>query len=227
MSNTNEAQSILTRLDALAKQRGFARTRLAARLGIPKSTMKKWFAKTNPRIPSPENLRKLKNLLNLMESEDRAPKKFWGHVRDWWKTQHRYNSVPAFAEEIGWDSSQLRESLEKDIPPPQVVLEKIASLLSMPLGITPVKPELIQAKIERIKNLLLILEEELRWFRDGSQEAREVFRARLDPLDVGYISSLLVMLGEEEAFRRWLTLTTNRFNSFKKKGDKDGPQSPH
>jgi len=189
--------------------------------------MKKWFAKTNQRIPSPENLRKLKNLLNSMESEDRVPKNFWGQVRDWWRTQHRYNSVAAFADEIGWDSSQLRESLEKGIPPPQVVLEKIASLLSIPLGITSLKPELIEGKIERIKNLLLILEEELRWFRDGSQEARQMFRARLDPLDVGYVSSLLVMLGEEEAFKRWLTLTTNRFNSFRKKGEKDGPESSH
>jgi len=59
---------------------------------------------------------------------------------------------------------------------------------------------------------------EEKWFRDGSKEARDILREELDLSDIGYISSLLTMLGDEDKFKRWLTLTTNRFNFFKKKG---------
>ena len=71
-----------------------------------------------------------------------------------------------------------------------------------------------QRRTEKVKYLLLSLEQELRWFRDGSKEARDTFR-ELDSYDIGYISSLLTMLGEEDKFKRWLTFTTNKFQSFK------------
>lgn len=70
-------------------------------------------------------------------------------------------------------------------------------------------------KTEKIKYLLLLLEDELRWFRDGNPAARDIFRKELDSSDIGYISSLLTMLSQEDQFRRWLALTTIRFQSFK------------
>jgi len=72
-------------------------------------------------------------------------------------------------------------------------------------------------RAEKIKYLLLLLEDELRWFRDGNTDAREVFRKELDASDIGYISSLLTMLSDEDKFNRWLTLTTMRFQSFRRK----------
>lgn len=71
-------------------------------------------------------------------------------------------------------------------------------------------------RTEKIKYLLLLLEDELRWFRDNSPRAREEFRRGLDASDIGYISSLLTMLVEEDKFKRWLALTTTRFQSFKR-----------
>jgi hypothetical protein len=72
-------------------------------------------------------------------------------------------------------------------------------------------------RAEKIKYLLLLLEDELRWFRDNEPRAREEFRKGLDASDIGYISSLLTMLTEEEKFNRWLALTTTRFQSFKRR----------
>ncbi len=72
-------------------------------------------------------------------------------------------------------------------------------------------------RTEKIKYLLLLLEDELRWFRDNSPRAREEFRRELDTSDIGYISSLLTMLTEEDKFKRWLALTTTRFQSFKRR----------
>jgi hypothetical protein len=80
----------------------------------------------------------------------------------------------------------------------------------------------------KIKHLLLLLEDELRAFRDGPGEAREVVRAEMDPDDVGYISSLLNMLGDERKFVRWRELTSNRFNGFRRRpgrgADDDGDE---
>ena len=74
-----------------------------------------------------------------------------------------------------------------------------------------------QRSARKVRHLLLLLEDELRAFRDGSGAARDVFRNELDAGDVGYISSLLNMLGDENKFARWLKLTTNQFNYFKRK----------
>ena len=72
-------------------------------------------------------------------------------------------------------------------------------------------------RAEKVKFLLLLLEDELRWFRDNEPRTREEFRKELDASDIGYISSLLTMLTEEEKFNRWLVLTTTRFQSFKRR----------
>lgn len=76
-------------------------------------------------------------------------------------------------------------------------------------------------RTDKIKCLLLFLEEELAWFRDGEKESRDVLRENLDFDDVGYISSLLTMIGDEEKFQRWRALTTNRFGYFRKRGGKE------
>lgn len=72
---------------------------------------------------------------------------------------------------------------------------------------------------EKAKLLLLLLESELRLFRDGNEEVRGVFRQELDEGDVGYVGCLLTALtGTEEQFERWLAFGTYKFNFFKRKG---------
>jgi hypothetical protein len=225
MNDAQEIQALLSKLDKLVRERGIGRRRAAARIGVPYNTLKKWFSQTRQRMPSPENLTRLKSFLNSLQAAESEPRQAWGRVIEWWKTQHRYRTVADFAEEIGWETASLRDSLEKSLTPPRVVVEKVASLLSIPFGTQAIQLDLAERKTERIRFLLLLLEEELRWFRDGPLEARQMFRKNLDPMDIGYLSSLLAMLGEEEAFKRWLTLTTNRFNYFKLKGNENEPQS--
>ncbi|MBI3952931.1 MAG: hypothetical protein HY330_00280 [Chloroflexi bacterium] len=86
----------------------------------------------------------------------------------------------------------------------------------------------LQAEAKRraakLKLLLVLLEDELRWFRDGHPDGRAAYRATLDPYDIGYLSSLLSMLTDEEKFQRWRVLTTHRFRSFRKRARRDGAQ---
>ena len=71
-------------------------------------------------------------------------------------------------------------------------------------------------RAEIIRGLLLALEDQLRWFIDTKHtRGREVFRQSLSQYDVGYVSSLLTMLSEEEKFRRWLQFSTYSFQGFK------------
>ena len=73
-------------------------------------------------------------------------------------------------------------------------------------------------RTEKVRWILLLLADELRWFKDSEADAREVLRNRLDPFDTGYIASLLTMLHDEAAFDRWRKLTTNRFRGFTGRG---------
>ena len=142
----------------------------------------------------------------------------WGRIRGWWQTQHRYASASDLAREIGWDGDHLAECLRGEQRPPRLVIERLAGSLRIP---TPAsKPEEAEAKrrTDRLKALLMLLHEELAWFRDGPEEVRVVFRSELDPFDVGYLSSLLAMLSDEDKFKRWLAATTNRFASFGGRG---------
>lgn len=145
--------AILSELDAYAKGLGISRKELANRLGIPYSTIKKWFQHgKGARKPSGDNLAKIRTFL---ESKERP---------------------------------ELYRQIEE-----------------------------ARHRTEKIKYLLLLLEDELRWFRDNNPDTREIFRKGLDASDIGYISSLLTMMSEEDKFNRWLTLTTARFQSFKRR----------
>ena len=127
------------------------------------------------------------------------------------------------ADELGAPYNTLRKwlvfSRGKEVrKPSQVHLNAIKEFLeakSKPEVYAKVKEA--RHRIDKVKYLLLLLEDELRWFRDNEPRARDEFRKELDASDIGYISSLLAMLTEEDKFNRWLALTTTRFQSFKKR----------
>ncbi len=79
------------------------------------------------------------------------------------------------------------------------------------------KVEEARHRAEKIKYLLLLLEDELRWFKNGDVKIRDEYRKGLNGSDIGYVSSLLTMLTEEDKFARWLALTTIQFNSFNRR----------
>ena len=79
-----------------------------------------------------------------------------------------------------------------------------------------------KSRTQKIKYLLLLLEDELRWFKDNNSATRDIFRKEIDASDIGYISSLLAMINDEENFNRWLKLTTIKFNYFKGRRSQDG-----
>jgi hypothetical protein len=71
---------------------------------------------------------------------------------------------------------------------------------------------------ERLKLKLMELEIDLRYFKDSSKEVRDALRRELDWGDVGYLTSLLMMLSSEDQFVRWRSMTSRPYCHFRAKG---------
>jgi len=219
--NKKPIGQLLTEIDNFSRVRKLSKKGMAKELNIPYSTFKKWFQKGGSiRNPSPTYVEKIERFLETQKETTTYWADLWMKILKWWETQHHYSTVRELADEIGWDVQNLDNHLQNKEMPPKLVVEKIAETVGFEIPTLDFILREAQRRTEKVKHLLLFLEEELRWFRDGSKEARDIFREKLDMGDTGYISSLLTMLGDEDKFKRWLTLTTNRFNFFKKGGQK-------
>jgi len=141
-------------------------------------------------------------------------------LREWYleEPKRRTPSRTSVSKLRAFLRSQKESDSARDQKPPKMILDKPA--LKAGVGALPqttVDIRDIIRRAEKVKSILLLLEDELRWFRDGDEFCRKIFRDNVDPDDAGYLSSLLTMLGEEGKFERWSALTTNRFNYFKKR----------
>lgn len=217
--NKKSIEQLLVEIDDFSGARKLTKKGMAQKLNIPYSTFNKWFQRgKGKRNPSPTYVEKIEKFLESQKETVTYWSDLWMKILNWWETQHHYSTVREFADEIGWDVQNLNNHLRNKEMPPKLVVEKIAKTVGFEISALDFILQEAQRRTEKAKHLLLFLEEELRWFRDSSKEARDIFREKLDLGDIGYISSLLTMLGDEDKFRRWLTLTTNRFDFFKKKG---------
>ncbi len=217
--NKKSVEQLLMEVDDFSRTRSLTRREMAQKLSIPYETFRKWFQKGKGRKnPSPTYIEKMEKFLESRKETDAYWKNLWTKILEWWETQHRYSAIRELAEDIGWDVQNLTNHLQNKEIPPKFVIEKIVKTVGFEIPVLNLILQEAQRKTNKVKYLLLFLEEEIRWFRDGSKEARDILREELDLSDIGYISSLLTMIGDEDKFKRWLTLTTNRFNFFKKKG---------
>ncbi len=217
--NKRSVEQLLEEINDFSRKKNLSKREMAQKLGIPFETFRKWFQKGKSKNnPSPTYIEKMVKFLQSWEKTDKYWTDLWIKILEWWKTQHHYSTIRDLADEIGWDVWNLSNYFQKKEIPPKLVIEKIAKTVGFEVPTIHFILHEAQRRTEKIKYLLLLLEDELRWFRDSSKESREIFRGTLDSGDIGYISSLLSMLSDEEKFRRWVTLTTNRFNFFRKNG---------
>lgn len=217
--NKKPVWQLLKEIDDFSRARNLSKKAMAQKLSIPYSTFKKWFQKGKvKRNPSLPYIEKMEKFIKDQKESETYWKDLWIKILEWWETQHRYSTIKDLADEIGWDMQNLTNHFYNKEMPPKLVIEKIAKTIGFKIQSLDFILKDAQRRKEKIKYLLLFLEEEIRWFRDGSKETRDILRKELDFGDIGYISSFLTMVGDENKFKRWLTLTTNRFHFFKKKG---------
>jgi len=217
--NKKPVGQLLSEIDAFCRAKNISKAEIAQKLNIPYETFRKWFQKGKGRQNlSSLYIKKIETFIDSWKETDAYWRALWVKIVEWWGTQHRYSTIKDLADDIGWNEQNLSNYFQSKETPPKLVIEKIVKTIGFETPALDSVLQEAQRKAEKIKYLLLLLEDDLRWFRDESKEARDIFREKLDPNDIGYISSLLIMLGDEDKFRRWQTLTTNRFNFFKKKG---------
>ena len=58
-----------------------------------------------------------------------------------------------------------------------------------------------------VRTTLQRLLEQLEYFKQGTEADRRKFRELIDPMEIGYVSSLLKALFDEEGFQRWILAT--------------------
>jgi len=213
-----EVKETLTAIEEIRQNKGLSRRQVSDSLGIPFNTFRAWFHKRGAKTPSKPLFLKLRAFNEENKHSKEKWQELWDKIREWWRTQHKYSSLEELAGELGWTADGLRSCFQNESIPPRLVIEQLANLLKLQ---TPPDKLIIEAKrrLNRLKLFLILLEEELAWFRDSPSDVREIYRSELDQFDTGYLSSLITMLFAEDKFLRWLELTNNRFNFFKNKGN--------
>jgi len=225
--NSRSSEQLIIEIENYSKTQNLSKKEIARRFDIPYNTFKKWFLKGKiKRIPSKIYLDKIQNVFESQRKKEQYWEESWIKILKWWETQHRYSSIREFADDIGWDTQSLFHHIQSKKTPPKIIIEKISKILGLEIPGSDFNLQDTKNRVEKVKFLLILLEDELRWFRDSSEENRNALRQTLDFSDVGYISSLLTMIADESQFIRWITLTTNRYNFFRKKGGTKNEKGP-
>ena len=194
-------EQLLVEINDFSRLQNLSRRELAERLNIPYETFRKWFLDSKgKKHPSAKYIKKMETFLESHIQIEAYWSELWIKILKWWETQHRYSTINLLADEIGWDVQSLGNYFQNKSMPPKLVVEKIAKTIGFQVSSSDLMIQETQRRTEKIKHLLLFLEEELRWFRDGSKQNRDIFRDMLDLNDIGYVSSLLTMLGDEDKF---------------------------
>ena len=65
------------------------------------------------------------------------------------------------------------------------------------------------AHVRAVEDAMYTLSDGLEFFKKGSPHSRKILRQRLSGPDVGYVTTLLKALFDEEKFQNWLAMTTH------------------
>lgn len=109
-----------------------------------------------------------------------------------------------------------RPSAQKNVKAVATILEDAQTAQNVLLT-KPMEKDYERAT--RVKKLLVMLADELEFFKQNSESTRETFRRVVPGEDVGYITTLLRALYNEDQFQRWLL-----FSKYKMKSKEENPK---
>jgi hypothetical protein len=143
--------------------------------------------------------------LDLSEEDAQKAKRLWkGRL-----TPIAVSGILAMIEDEGLKTPEvtpeeiqrLREGLEKVFQNVRVIDQRLAK------EETPKRIADNASAAKAVKATLHQLVRELEFFKKGTEADRKKFRELVDPMEIGYITSLLKALFDEEGFQRWILAT--------------------
>jgi transcriptional regulator with XRE-family HTH domain len=149
-----------------------------------------------------------------LSTQLRDPKMLLSHkLREWFKSIGKYNTIAEMARATGFRESTLRDYFLGRAFPRGEKLVRLANAtgIDIPSIARGGKPALREEKTEtprvaalRVRSLLKNLVEALLPFKVGPPEARRVFAKTIAGRDIGYITTLLRALYDEDRFEEWV-----------------------
>jgi transcriptional regulator with XRE-family HTH domain len=94
-----------------------------------------------------------------------------------------------------------------DVAQQLVVIGQAVAQLGKLLSPAPASD--VVAKVQAVEDSFYALNDQLEFFKEGSPNSRGILRRRLSGPDVGYVTTLLKALFDEEKFQNWLAMTTH------------------
>jgi transcriptional regulator with XRE-family HTH domain len=76
--------------------------------------------------------------------------------------------------------------------------------------LNPASASDVVSRVQAVEDALYTLNDQLEFFKEGSPNSRKILRRQLDGPDVGYVTTLLKALFDEERFQDWLAMTTHQ-----------------
>lgn len=141
-------------------------------------------------------------------------------LRLWFNKQNRYSSSKEMARDLGINFNTLRHYFKGNNIPQGDNLErlrravKIPELESLPKGNKSAVPKANSIhQAQRVAQAMNQLSQALEFFREGTKEDRLSLKATIPPEDIGYLTTLLRALYEEDTFQQWVLFTSYKIKS--------------
>ncbi|MGB9694001.1 MAG: hypothetical protein ACPLYF_04075 [Fervidobacterium sp.] len=170
-----------------------------------------------------------------MENSKVSREKEAAALREWFSTQKKYGSWAAMERALKITKDYLRhiKSGEKRAVDPQLrrklyeatgldIFKPISNDLKVRKQFSRRQEDSVQAsknalsaseRAAKIRELLVTLADELEFFKQQPEQARKIFRKTVPGEDVGYITTLLRALYDEDQFQRWLLFSNYKLKS--------------
>jgi len=156
-------------------------------------------------------------------------------LREWFSTQKKYGSWSAMERALKITKDYLRhiKSGEKRAVDPQLrrklyevtgleIFKPIPNNLRVRKQVsrhqegstqTSKQAQSASERAAKVRGLLVTLADELEFFKQQPEQARKIFRKMVPGEDVGYITTLLRALYNEDQFQRWLLFSNYKLKS--------------
>lgn len=146
-------------------------------------------------------------------------------LKTWFKHQSRFRTLRELAERVGIPYSTLRDYFNGRAVPTGRRLESLASLTDCPSLRGPASalappptdttipgpaasgPSAVNTDAALVLHAIRLLIQSLESFKRGTREDREALRRMVPKRDVGYVTTLMKALYDEDEFQTWLYFT--------------------